>query len=69
MILHLEGDKTTVRLSLQKQSLSPSPRGGGQGEWEKSIKADPAMSLKDIAAEHGTNPLALFEILHEAAQK
>ena len=33
----------------------------------KSIKADPAKTLKEIAEAHGSDPHALFEIIHEAA--
>jgi hypothetical protein len=33
----------------------------------RSIKADPAQSLKDIAAANGSDPHALFEIIHETA--
>ena len=33
----------------------------------KGVKADPELSLKKIAAAHGTDPHALFALIHEAA--
>ncbi len=33
----------------------------------ENIKADPEKSLKEIAGEQGTNPHALFEIIHDVA--
>lgn len=36
---------------------------------KKGVKADPAKSIKEIAAENDTNPMAVFEIIQAAAKK
>jgi hypothetical protein len=36
---------------------------------ERGIKADPGKTVKEVAQKNGKNPMAIFEMIHEAAER